>query len=202
MNEMKALFQQLISPEQKQLSELVARKGGVKALRGNERAFIELEMAVSNASGQPGTEGLRVRQKKLGDADPEIDNLRNEILEDPNAAADNNWKVFSRKFDAQRNQIIDKLTLVVQRESDRVIRGVQGSAHERIRDQVSFFQLPLCSTYNYHLVFSVVNSRDLGRNGRYDAIPSVECLNPITLLGLARACEGSTLCSGPSGLLP
>jgi hypothetical protein len=169
MNEMKALFQQLVSPEQKQLSDLVAKKGGVKALRGNERAFLDLEKYVSNRSGQAGLEGLRTRQEKLGDADPEVENLRNEIFEDPNAAADNNWRVFSRKFDAQRNQIIDKLTLVVQRESDRVIREVQGSAHERIRDRVRFFSVTAWSTYYHHLMFSVVNSRDLGRNGRYDA---------------------------------
>jgi len=152
---MKVLFQQLVSPEQRRLSELVEEKGGVMALRGNERVFLDLEKAVSKGP-------------KLGDVDLAVDSLRKDILEDPNAAVEKNWTVFTRKFEAQKNQIIDKLTLVVQRESDRVIREVQGSAHERIRDRVSFYYLSPCSTCN-QLSFSVVNPRDLGRNGRYNA---------------------------------
>lgn len=129
MNEMKALFQQLVSPEQRRLSELVEEKGGVKAFRGNEWAFLDLEKVVSKGP-------------KLSDVDPAVDNLRKDILEGPNAAVDKNWMVFIRKFEAQKNHIIDKLTLVVQRESDCVIREVQGSAHERIRDRVSFVTCP------------------------------------------------------------
>ena len=68
------------------------------------------------------------------------DDLKRDIFEDPNAAAEKNWTVFSRKFEAQKNQIIDELTLVVQRESDRVVRELKGSAHERIRDRVRFLR--------------------------------------------------------------
>jgi len=106
----------------------VEEKGGVKALRGNERAFLDLEKVVSKGP-------------KLGDVDLAVDSLRKDILEDPNAAVEKNWTVFTRKFEAQKNQIIDKLTLVVQRENDRVIREVRGSAHQRIRDRVPVFGL-------------------------------------------------------------
>jgi hypothetical protein len=41
---------------------------------------------------------------------------------------------------ANKNQIVHELTLVVQRESDRVIRELKGSAHERIRDRVRFLR--------------------------------------------------------------
>ena len=48
-----------------------------------------------------------------------------------------NWAIFSRKFEAQKNQIVDELLLIVQRESDRVIEELKGKAHEHIRDRVS-----------------------------------------------------------------
>jgi hypothetical protein len=141
MNAMKALFQELVSPEQKRLSELVAEKGGLRALRNNDyEALIELEKSVSETSGQPNVERHRTRpsQAKRSDAKLEFDKprLKNDIFEDPNVAEENNWTVFSRKFEAQKNQVIHELTLVVQRESDRVIRELKGSSHERIRDRV------------------------------------------------------------------
>jgi hypothetical protein len=136
MNEIRTLFKQLVSPEQKRLSELVEEKGGVKAFMGNERAFLDLENAVRNDSSQHSTS-----QAKPGDALLDVESLKKDILEDPKAAAEKNWTVFNRKFEAQKNQIIDKLALIVRREGDRIIREVHGSAHERIRDQVSFHRL-------------------------------------------------------------
>jgi hypothetical protein len=150
---MKALFEQLVSPEQKQLSDLVNANGGVKVLRNNDKMLLDLEKTASKASSSQSVEGLRTRQAKSGDADLKVDNLREDILEDPNAAAERNWVVFSRKFEAQKNQIIDELTLVVQRESDRVVRELKGKAHERIRDRVGLPCSMLCSDYNYCLLF-------------------------------------------------
>ena len=131
---MKALFEQLISPEQKLLSDLINAKGGVTALRNNDKVLLDLEKTARKASGSPSVEGHGTCQN----ADLEVGSLREDTLEDPNAAAEKNWVMFSRKFEAQKNQIIDELTLVVKRESDRVIRELNGKAHERIRDRVSF----------------------------------------------------------------
>jgi hypothetical protein len=138
MNFMKALFEELVSPEQKLLSDLVNAKGGVNVLRNDDKVLLDLENTASKALSYPNVEGNRTRQAKPGDADLEVANLREDILEDPNAAAERNWTVFSRKFEAQKNQIIDELKLVVQRESDRVVRELKGKAHERIRDRVGF----------------------------------------------------------------
>ena len=140
---MKALFEQLVSPEQKLLSDLVNAKGGLKVLQNNDKMLLDLEKAASKASSLPTAEGHRTHQSKRGDADREVGDLREDILEDPNTAAERNWVVFSRKFEAQKNQIIDELTFVVQRESDRVVKELKGKAHERIRDRVS---VPLLST--------------------------------------------------------
>jgi hypothetical protein len=154
MEAMKALFQQLVSPEQKRLSELVADKGGLKVLRDNDKMLLDLEKAASKSSSQSGVDGHREHQAILNDSNLKVNNLRNDILEDPDVAAEKNWTVFSRKFEVQKNQIIDRLTLVVERESDRVIREVQGSAHERIRDRVSFLSaycIARCITTPYSL---------------------------------------------------
>ena len=158
MSVMKALFEQLASPEQKLLSDLINAKGGVTVLRNNDRVLLDLEKTASKASSSPSVEGHRTHQANPGDADLEVCNLREDILEDPSAAAEKNWGVFSRKFEAQKHQIIDELTLVVQRESDRVVQELKGKAHERIRDRVGFpCSLPR-SVYNDCLLFSVVNS--------------------------------------------
>jgi hypothetical protein len=61
--------------------------------------------------------------------------------------------VFSRKCEAQKNQIVDELTLVVQRESDRVVREQKGKAQERIRDTVGFSRLLRFSPYNHCPLF-------------------------------------------------
>ncbi|KAI9459301.1 hypothetical protein F5148DRAFT_1319736 [Russula earlei] len=141
MNVMKALFQQLVSPEQKQISDLLAAKGGMRALKDDDKVLLELEKAESKASGAPKVEVGRTRREQLKDttlsADDsrKADELRRDILEDPNAAAEKNLIVFSRKFEAQKNQIIDELSLVVKRESDRVVRELKGGAHERILDK-------------------------------------------------------------------
>jgi hypothetical protein len=132
---MKVLFEQLVSPEQKQLSDLVKAKGGIKVLQNDDKILLDLEKTASKASNSSSVEGPRTRQAKPGE-DLEANNLKEDILEEPNAAAKKNWVVFSRKFEAQRNQIIDELTLVAQRESDRVIQELKGKAHERIRDKV------------------------------------------------------------------
>jgi hypothetical protein len=102
MNAMKALFQELVSPEQKRLSERVEEKGGLRVLRNNDyEDLVELEKSVSQSSNQPNVEGYRTRpsQAKGGDANLEVDNLRlkNDIFEDPNVAEEKNWAVFSRK---------------------------------------------------------------------------------------------------------
>ena len=147
---MKALFQQLISPEQKRLSDLVAEKGGFQVLRDNDKVLLDLEATASKSSRQPIVEVPRGKIDKSG---LKAENLRSDILEDPDAAVEKNWTVFSRKFEVQKNQIIDKLTSVIQRESDRVIREVQGGAHERIRDRVGFINLLPCPTHNYFGLF-------------------------------------------------
>jgi hypothetical protein len=148
MNTLRNMFQQLVSPEQKQLSALVEAKGGVQVLRDNNKMLLDLEKSTRKSLNPSTVEGYRTRQAKRSDTEPEVDNLRDDIFEDPSTAAEKNWAVFSRKFEAQKNQIVDELTTVVQRESDRVVRELKGGAAERIRDRVGSCLLIPYLTYN------------------------------------------------------
>jgi len=156
---MKALFQELVSPEQKRLSELVVAKGGVKSLKGDDKMLLELEKAAGNASDVYKAEmgPRRLEQSHRQDRSLTADDLRRVIFEDPSVAVEANLVLFARKFEAQKNQIIDELALVVKRESDRVVRGLKGGAHERILDKVGFCSIWLCQTRNRNLLFSTVN---------------------------------------------
>ena len=157
---MKVLFQQLVSPEQKQLLDLINAKGGINALRSKDQILLDLEKAVSKESSPLSVEEIRTGQANPGDSNMEIKKLREDISEDPNAAAENNWDVFSRKFELQKDQIIDELNdlkRVARRESDRVIEELKGKAHERIRDKVGLSYSPLCSVYSRCLAFSLVD---------------------------------------------
>jgi len=139
MNVMKVLFQELVSPEQKRLSELVVAKGRGRVLKDDDKALLELEKVAGKASGLPKAEVGHARREKPNDSDTNLaaDNLRRDIFEHPNVAVERNLIVFSRKFEAQKNQLLDELTLVIKRESDRVIQEVKGGPHERILDRVS-----------------------------------------------------------------
>jgi len=135
MNTLTAMFQQLVSPEQQNLSELVAQmtaNGGVKALKNNDKMLLTLEEIASKSSSTPSAEGHRAPRAKASD----VDDLKNDIFEDPSVAIARNRDVFFRKFEVQKNQIIEELKLVIERESDRVIKEVKGGPHERIRDRV------------------------------------------------------------------
>jgi len=137
MDIMMAMFQQLVGPEQKELSALVTANGGVKALRNNDKMLLLLEETANKSSSTPNADGHRAPRAKSNDTKPNADDLKNDIFEDPSVAVEKNRDVFFRKFEVQKNQIIDELTLVVKRESDRVIKEVKGGPHERVLDRVS-----------------------------------------------------------------
>ncbi|KAI9464115.1 hypothetical protein BJY52DRAFT_887632 [Lactarius psammicola] len=135
---LKSMFEQLVSPEQKQLAATVAANGGVNALKNNDKMLLELEKTASRVPSTPSSaEGLSSRAPwaMAKDANPNADDLRTVIFEDPDSAVEKNQTVYFRKFEAQKRQIIDELTFVVKRESDRVIQEIKGGPHERIRDR-------------------------------------------------------------------
>ena len=138
MEALKTMFEQLISPEQKELAATVAKKGGVKALRNNDKMLLELGKDPSKAPSTFDAEIHGALLAKFDDANTDVDELRKDIFETPDDAIKRNETVFFRKFDEQKRQI-DQLTITIQRESDRVIQEIKGGPHERICDRVRAF---------------------------------------------------------------
>ena len=98
--------------------------------------LLDLERDASKASGAPSAEMHGAPRAKPGDTNMNADELRKDIFETPDAAVKRNQTVFFRKFEEQKRQIIDELTIVVNRGSDRVIKEIRDGPHERIRDSV------------------------------------------------------------------
>jgi hypothetical protein len=117
MDAMMAVFQQFISPAEKELSALVTTNGGVKALRNNDKLLLSLEESASKASSTQRAEGDVTLQTKANAEIPNVDDLKNVIFEDPDTAVEKDFTPFLLKFEAQMNQIIierqEKRTLII-----------------------------------------------------------------------------------------
>ncbi|KAI0038791.1 hypothetical protein FA95DRAFT_1505041, partial [Auriscalpium vulgare] len=120
------MFETLVSKEQKTVAEIVAANGGAKAVRNNDKMLATLDGAVAKATQESGI-------RSTGPA--ALDELRDDLMDDPESAVAKNMVVFSRKFEIQKRQIIDEIALVVRRETDRIIQEVKTGAHDRILDK-------------------------------------------------------------------
>jgi len=144
-----------VSAEEKRFLDHVQANGGVNAFRDDNKKLLDLEKFVSQETSAK-SEGGRALREKPKDTDDEI---TKDIFEDPDNATVKNWGVFSRKFEVQKNQIIEAITHEVERASDRVIKELKSGAHERILDQVRFF-VSIYSSYDryVHLLQSIYDT--------------------------------------------
>ncbi|KAF8529737.1 hypothetical protein BU17DRAFT_36437, partial [Hysterangium stoloniferum] len=128
---MMQMLKQLVSPEEKEMAQLVEKRGGVEAVQNNKKALEEL-----NKLAHKNTASLEListgPQKTLNKDDME------ELLEDlhtsPDKAMEKNEKVFERKFEIQQRQITEELTRVLGREGDRIISAITSGPRDRLID--------------------------------------------------------------------
>jgi hypothetical protein len=125
---MTLVFEQMRSPEERQLAALVESKGGADRVIGNDALLSEI-MAQSASK----TERLAKRQKD--EPGLTLSGMRKEIAKDPEDLIKEDTKAFEQKFSTVLIQI-EEVKHVVRRESDRVIAAVQSGPHERIVDRV------------------------------------------------------------------
>jgi hypothetical protein len=104
MDAMLIIFRTLVPPDQRQLAALVAAQGGPEAVRANKSLLRSLDPDA-------------VEQDDFFDA--------------PDTTIAKNRDVFLRKFEVQKAQIVQELTAVVERESDRIIKEISAGAHDR-----------------------------------------------------------------------
>jgi hypothetical protein len=125
--------QQLISPEQKRVAATVLDNGGVTAL--NDNVLLEVEKTSSKVP--PSADGHQALSSwaKPGNTKANADDLRADILEDPDAAVEKNKATYILKFEEQKLQIIE-LKSVIERQGDRLIEEMKSGPHQRIRARV------------------------------------------------------------------
>ncbi|KAJ7481633.1 hypothetical protein FB451DRAFT_1236685 [Mycena latifolia] len=131
MDMMMKMFQQFVAPEQKEMMRLVEQKGGLQACQENDKILQELsdfeaKSAASTGGAPPSA--------KSGAKTYALEDLKDDLVTDVDAAMEKNMSVFTRKFEIQQRQIIDELSRVVAREGDRVISAVTAGPHDKIID--------------------------------------------------------------------
>ncbi|KAJ7262295.1 hypothetical protein B0H12DRAFT_1105150 [Mycena haematopus] len=130
MNQMLAMFATFVAPEQKEMMRVVEQKGGLQACQENDKILKEL----SDLEAKSTSLGTGPRSAKSAQKTSALEDLKDDLMVDPEAAMEANLTVFSRKFEVQKRQIVDELTKVVEREGDRVISAITAGPHDKIID--------------------------------------------------------------------
>ncbi|KAF7302096.1 hypothetical protein MIND_00776400 [Mycena indigotica] len=133
MDMMMKMFQQFMTPEQREMSRVVEQRGGIQACQDDDKLLKELNelenKSTSAGKGVKNAKGTSSAGPKFG-----LEDLKDELTTDPDAAIERNMTVFARKFEVQQRQIVDELTKVIEREGDRVISALSSGPHDRLLD--------------------------------------------------------------------
>lgn len=138
MEAMRESFKTMMSPFMRELDQRIRNQGTVEEILKNDGFLRELNAYENN----PQSLGISSRDElKPGRSNPDANNdykdLKKELLEEPAKAIAKNAEVFRRKFEMQKQEIVDEVEKVVIRESDRIIQSVMAGPHEKILDRVS-----------------------------------------------------------------
>jgi hypothetical protein len=112
---------------------LVEQRGGAACI-DDDKVLKELN-DFENKSG--GSQGNNLTHGSKTAKSSDLDDLKEDLHLDADAALEQNMTVFTRKFDIQKRQIVDELSRVVEREGDRVISTLTSGPHDKIIDPVS-----------------------------------------------------------------
>ena len=129
---MQELFKEFINSQQRELAMKVEGMGGKAAALENGQVMEELvkresELTTGDELGFSAHSGQN-RPFNLVE-------LRQEIESDPDKAIEQYAKSFNLKFDLQK-RIVEELSRVVKRDTDRVIDAFKEGPHDRIVDKV------------------------------------------------------------------
>ncbi|KAJ7126323.1 hypothetical protein C8R44DRAFT_980121 [Mycena epipterygia] len=126
MDMMMKMFQKFVSPEQKEMERIIEQRGGQARLNDEAALQVQYEFEAKSGGSQ---ENNAKSTKSLG-----LDDLKEDLHTDPDAAIEQNMAKFTRKFEVQKRQIIDELSRVVEHTGDRVISAVTAGPHDKIVD--------------------------------------------------------------------
>ena len=136
---MEVVFERFRSPEERDLSSLVAAQpGGAEAVLKDDQLLQQVLAKQNTRTGGASAKEDKASKKHpvgQGDAVQTVSELKKEISKDVDQVLAEN-KFFDQKFDAMRLQV-DEVKVTIKHESDRVIDAVLSGPHERIVDRVS-----------------------------------------------------------------
>lgn len=142
MDVMLTLFQQFVTPDQKKISAFVKKKGGPEACQKNMevlRELAELEPKNVAVTHHSGSQFSSANNSRSNTSTTGLSALLEDLAPSIDESLQENFTVFSRKFEIQQRQLKEELTRVIQRESDRVIGALTSGPHDKILDKVSTF---------------------------------------------------------------
>ncbi|RPD59323.1 hypothetical protein L226DRAFT_548402 [Lentinus tigrinus ALCF2SS1-7] len=120
-----ALLHQSASPEQRDLSAFVDRRGGSAAFIADEQLFASIYRERQDAA-TPTVKSPR-RQTTL-----DYQAFRAHMLDDPDIAIANNMETFERKFKIQQVDLAEEIRGFIHHHGDLVIKAVTAGPHDRI----------------------------------------------------------------------
>ena len=127
------MFQEFITPQQKQLTAMVQKIGEEETVLEDDQAMERLLVEGVESSFTTGSiPKLRCDEGNSFD----LASFRQEIKADPDEAIEKNAEFFNRKFDIQARQIVEDASRAIDRTSDRIITAVMAGPHDRIVDRV------------------------------------------------------------------
>ncbi|KAJ7639351.1 hypothetical protein FB45DRAFT_1024083 [Roridomyces roridus] len=136
MDMMMKMFQNFMSPDQAEMARLVEQRGGLDAVKDNDKMLQELSDIGDKAAGG-GAQTQLVGAKGSANANNKaagLEGLRDELNTDPDAAIQKNATAFDRKFAVQTRQIVEEVSKEMARQGDRIISAITAGPHDKILD--------------------------------------------------------------------
>ncbi|KAI0735979.1 hypothetical protein C8Q76DRAFT_766166 [Earliella scabrosa] len=123
-----ALLRHTMTPEQRELSALIERRGGSATVIANDQLLASLYRERGGTTPTP-TVKLPRRQ---GTSDLEA--LKADIVDDPDIAIANNMETFERKFRMQQRELAEEVRQILHHHGDLVVNALAAGPHEKIVD--------------------------------------------------------------------
>ncbi|KAF5350350.1 hypothetical protein D9757_013724 [Collybiopsis confluens] len=120
---MTVLLQLLRSPEERELQRFINSKGGPTEFLKNDSLMQELVKKSGESATMSSKEQTELFQE-----------IKREVKKTVTDAIEENFELFSGKFEAQQEQLKDHLDIAMQRQSDRIIHEFGEGPHKRITD--------------------------------------------------------------------
>ncbi|KAI0820569.1 hypothetical protein BC628DRAFT_1329894 [Trametes gibbosa] len=121
-------LQNCTPPEEKDLAMFIEKRGGKDVVLASEKLLLEFMNRGPHSSGAT-PEGRWIRRRGTVD----LQELKEELSEDPDISIARNWNAFERKFEMQEREL-ERIQEIVHEENQLVIKSVSAGPHDKIRD--------------------------------------------------------------------